>query len=176
MRQLLCYVAVACLAVWAWGADTSTATKKKTNATQKKTGAATAHKSAPAKSSAGTRTTAAGARKTASTAKSSTTKSSTARKGAKTAAARKPATTWRNRQLTPTPDRYREIQSALVARGYLNSEAATGVWNENSIEAMKKFQAEQNLDPNGKINSLSLIALGLGPKHDTPSKPAENPQ
>lgn len=32
---------------------------------------------------------------------------------------------------------------------------------------MKRFQAEQTLDSTGKIDSLSLIALGLGPKHDT---------
>jgi nitrogen fixation/metabolism regulation signal transduction histidine kinase len=40
--------------------------------------------------------------------------------GKKTVARR---TTWRNRQLAPTPDRYREIQQAMVAK----AEAATGV-------------------------------------------------
>jgi hypothetical protein len=32
---------------------------------------------------------------------------------------------------------------------------------------MKRFQAEQTLESTGRIDSLSLIALGLGPKHDT---------
>jgi len=77
--------------------------------------------------------------------------------------------------MAPSADRYREIQSALVARGYLGSEDASGVWNQASIDAMKRFQAEQNLDSSGKINSLSLIALGLGPKRDPspalPTKP-----
>jgi hypothetical protein len=34
---------------------------------------------------------------------------------------------------------------------------------------LKKFQAEENLDSTGKINSMSLIALGLGPRHDSAS-------
>ena len=38
------------------------------------------------------------------------------RKGAKKSAAKR--TTWRNRQLTPTPERYKEIQQALAAKGY----------------------------------------------------------
>ena len=79
----------------------------------------------------------------------------------------KKATTWRNRQLSPTPERYKEIQQALVAKGYLNPDDANGTWNQASSDGLKKFQMAQNLDPNGKINSLSLIALGLGPKHET---------
>jgi murein L,D-transpeptidase YcbB/YkuD len=66
-------------------------------------------------------------------------------------------------QATPTPDRYKEIQSALVSRGYLHSEP-TGAWDAESTEAMKRFQKDQNLDSDGKLNALSIIALGLGPK------------
>jgi|SRR5215471_14876899 len=69
-------------------------------------------------------------------------------------------------QLNPTPDRYKEIQEALVAKGYLSADQANGQWTDASAEALKKFQSDQSLDPTGKINSLSLIALGLGPKHD----------
>jgi putative peptidoglycan binding protein len=101
-------------------------------------------------------------------------KKTPAKKGAAgTAAARKktparrPSTTWRNRQLAPSPQRYREIQDALAAKGYLPGGDANGAWNQSSIDALKKFQAEQNLEPTGKINSLSLIALGLGPKRET---------
>jgi hypothetical protein len=78
----------------------------------------------------------------------------------------KPAVTWRNRQLQPTPERYKEIQQALLAKGYLQPEQAKGVWDQNSVGALKQFQATQNIDASGKINSLSLIALGLGPKHE----------
>src|SRR5712671_4406210 len=87
-------------------------------------------------------------------------------KSGKKAPPKRPTTTWRNRQLTPSADRYREIQSALATRGYLRSEDANGVWNQASADALKKFQTEQNIESSGKINSLSLIALGLGPKRD----------
>ncbi|HEY1337403.1 MAG TPA: peptidoglycan-binding domain-containing protein, partial [Bryobacteraceae bacterium] len=78
-----------------------------------------------------------------------------------------PRATWRNRQMQPTPDRYKDIQNALAAKGYLRPEEATGKWEDNSVEALKRFQGEQNIEATGKINSLSLIALGLGPKHES---------
>jgi len=104
----------------------------------------------------------------------STTKKSgaSARRGTK---APTPRVTWRNRQMAPSKERYREIQTALAARGYLPPEEANGTWNQTSMDALKKFQAEQNLESTGKINSLSLIALGLGPKHDAPAAPAKAP-
>jgi hypothetical protein len=84
----------------------------------------------------------------------------------------KPAVTWRNRQLQPTQERYKEIQQALLAKGYLQPEQANGIWDQNSADALKQFQTAQNITASGKINSLSLIALGLGPKHeDTLPKP-----
>ena len=91
----------------------------------------------------------------------------------KKAAAKRPATTWRNRQMAPSPERYHEIQDALVARGFLTSEQAAGGWNDASVDALKRFQAQQNLESSGKINSLSLIALGLGPKREAPVMPSK---
>ncbi|HXA51346.1 MAG TPA: peptidoglycan-binding protein [Candidatus Acidoferrum sp.] len=91
----------------------------------------------------------------------------------KKAAPKRPAVTWRNRQMAPSPERYHEIQDALVARGFLTSEQATGGWNDASVDALKRFQAQQNLESSGKINSLSLIALGLGPKRETPVMPSK---
>lgn len=73
---------------------------------------------------------------------------------------------WRLGQQQPTPERYREIQEALIARGYLQG-PATGTWGPESVEALRKFQQDNHLEPTGKINSLSLIALGLGPKRDS---------
>ena len=91
-----------------------------------------------------------------------------------------PKSTWRNRQAAPSPERYKEIQQALASKGYLSPEDANGVWNAGSADALKRFQADQNIEASGKINSLSLIALGLGPKHDSPAavKPSApvNPQ
>jgi peptidoglycan hydrolase-like protein with peptidoglycan-binding domain len=78
----------------------------------------------------------------------------------------KPAVSWRNRQLQPTQERYKEIQQALLAKGYLPPEQANGLWGQNSADALKQFQTAQNITASGKINSLSLIALGLGPKHE----------
>jgi len=72
----------------------------------------------------------------------------------------------RSYQQAPTPDRYREIQQALVSKGYYKGEP-NGEWGADSSDALKRFQADQNLMPDGKINSLSLIALGLGPKRLT---------
>ena len=72
----------------------------------------------------------------------------------------------RSYQQAPTADRYREIQQALAAKGYYKGEA-NGAWGTESADALKRFQVDQNLMPDGKINSLSLIALGLGPKRLT---------
>ena len=69
----------------------------------------------------------------------------------------------RSYQQAPTPERYKEIQQALAGKGYFQGEP-NGTWGPDSVDALKRFQAEQNLTPDGKIGSLSLIALGLGPK------------
>jgi len=115
-----------------------------------------------------------------STTSHTTTRKAVAKKGKKGAV---PATAARSRQLNPTPDRYKEIQQALAAKGYLSPEEANGQWSDGSTAALKKFQSDQNLDASGKINSLSLIALGLGPKHEapkpvvsTPAAPQQTPQ
>jgi len=76
------------------------------------------------------------------------------------------ARTRSNYQAAPTPERYKEIQQALASKGYFKG-AVTGEWGTDSVEALRRFQGEQNLDPDGKLGSLSLIALGLGPKRIT---------
>ena len=81
------------------------------------------------------------------------------------------------RQQSPTPDRYREIQQALVDKGYLKTEP-NGVWDAQSSDALKQFQTDQKLTPTGKLSSASLIGLGLGPKTASPEPivlPAPNP-
>jgi len=118
---------------------------------------------------------AAAKKKKSSHAKTTATKTASKSKAGKKGAPVK-KTTWRNRQLSPTPDRYKAIQQALVAKGFLNPEEATGAWGPASVDALKKFQSAQKLDPNGKINSLSLIALGLGPHHEAATTTTEAPQ
>ena len=72
--------------------------------------------------------------------------------------------------MTPTQDRYKDIQSELAARGYLKS-PPNGQWGPESQDALKRFQQEQNLKPTGKLDSLSLISLGLGPKRTAATLP-----
>lgn len=69
-------------------------------------------------------------------------------------------------QMQPSVDRYKEIQQALTDKGYFSGEV-NGTWDALSIDAMKRFQVDQSIPPgDGRMNSLSLIALGLGPKRD----------
>jgi peptidoglycan hydrolase-like protein with peptidoglycan-binding domain len=62
----------------------------------------------------------------------------------------------------PAPERYKEIQQALVDKGYFSG-SPDGVWGATSTDALKRFQHDQNLNEDGKLDSLSIIALGLGP-------------
>jgi hypothetical protein len=153
MRQTLSYAAALAM-VWLSLAAAQTTPKK---AAPKKTTTTTSKKSTTTGAHKGT---------TVSAAKKGST-------GSRKAAPRRPAVTWRNRQIAPSPERYREIQDALVARGFLSAEQANGTWNNESVDALKRFQEQQNLESTGKINSLSLIALGLGPKRETPVMPSK---
>ena len=81
--------------------------------------------------------------------------------------------------MVPTPARYKEIQAALVSKGY-SRQAADGVWGPQWSESLRKFQQDQKLEPSGKLNSLSLITLGLGPRREArespgPARPSGNP-
>ncbi len=69
----------------------------------------------------------------------------------------------RTGQQKPLPERITEIEAALVRQGFLAGEA-DGVWDQNSIEALKRFQDQHHIQATGKLTSLSLIALGLGPQ------------
>lgn len=77
--------------------------------------------------------------------------------------ARKPAGP--SYQMHPEPGRYTEIQKALTDRGYFHGEA-NGEWKDDSVDALKRFQADQKLPDDGKISALTLTGLGLGPHHD----------
>jgi len=81
--------------------------------------------------------------------------------------------TWRGGQMSPTPERYKEIQQALLGKGY-GSQAPDGAWGPHWIESLQRFQQDQKLEANGKLNALSLITLGLGPHRESgsPASPA----
>ena len=200
MRTILCCAGIAALAALGWSADNTTPAKK---TVAKSPASATKKKAAPSKTGvskgavaprattprravtkAGSRTTASRPAATKTGSKTAASRPAATKAGSKTTASRRgkkgppvKSVTWRNRQVAPTPQRYKEIQDALAAKGYLKPEDATGTWTPASVDALKKFQAGQNLDSTGKINSLSLIALGLGPRRETaaPKPPAESP-
>jgi peptidoglycan hydrolase-like protein with peptidoglycan-binding domain len=92
----------------------------------------------------------------ASKGKKSSTRRRTGRKKAATRQARG--------QQQPEPQRIRQIQQALAERGY--AVEPTGVWDAATVEALKRFQEDhniRNLTGRGKLDPLTLIALGLGP-------------
>jgi peptidoglycan hydrolase-like protein with peptidoglycan-binding domain len=82
-------------------------------------------------------------------------------------------------QKAPTPQRISEIQSALAHGGYYQG-APNGKWDSNTVAAMQKFQSDNGLSSNGKIDASTLQKLGLGsgtagvdaPKPVTPAPPA----
>lgn len=85
-------------------------------------------------------------------------------------------------QAAPTNDRISEIQTALAKSGAYQGDPS-GKWDESSVEAMKKFQQQNGLEPNGKLDALSLQKLGLGsgiagraaPRPITSSRAASSP-
>lgn len=84
---------------------------------------------------------------------------------------RAPARAQAFRQQQPEPQRIREIQQALAQRGY--AVEPTGVWDTPTVEALKKFQEDheiKNLSGRGKLDPLTLVALGLGPAHTRPAQ------
>jgi hypothetical protein len=93
----------------------------------------------------------------------STAKRTSSRTTSRSTARRPPAHRAPAVQSKPSRDRYLEIEQALAQHGYLSSTPA-GDWTPDSVEALKRFQQDQNLSPTGKIDSMSLIALGLGPR------------
>jgi peptidoglycan hydrolase-like protein with peptidoglycan-binding domain len=149
MLDKIAFILCSVLLMWpAWSATQKASSAKKSAAATSKKKAATSSK------------------KAASTAKSSSKKKTASR----SSRSRRSRASWRNRQLHPTEERYAEIERALAEKGYLKV-APNGKWDEASTEAVREFQRDQKLEPSGKLDSLTLIALGLGPKYDTATSP-----
>jgi Putative peptidoglycan binding domain. len=64
-------------------------------------------------------------------------------------------------QKAPTNDRVSEIQAALAKDGSFAG-MPNGKWDDDTVQAMRKFQAAHGLNPTGKLDALSLQRLGLG--------------
>ena len=98
------------------------------------------------------------------TSKSKSTSSKSASSKAKSSKQTAASTRYRrSTQKEPAPERYQEIQQSLADKGYFGG-PVNGTWGPDSVEALKRFQRDQNIGDDGKLGSLSLIALGLGPK------------
>jgi peptidoglycan hydrolase-like protein with peptidoglycan-binding domain len=63
------------------------------------------------------------------------------------------------------PQRAREIQGALIREHYLSGEPS-GSWDDQTQQAMQKFQADNGWQDKTTPDSRALIKLGLGPDHD----------
>ncbi len=173
MRAGLFWAVAGVFAVMVYAAQTSAPAGKQAPVAKTPTPAPAGKKAPVAKTATAPKTAMAGKPAPATKQAPAKTSSSSARKSPGKAPPVRTAV--RPRQMQPTAERYHEIQNALVAKGYLQPEQATGTWDQNSIDALKKFQAEQKLDASGKITSMSLIALGLGPKHDPALLPPPAP-
>ena len=78
--------------------------------------------------------------------------------------ARKSAS-WRRRgQQGMDPDRIRQIQAALVREHYLQG-PPSGIWDQQSKEAMSRYQADNGWQTKSLPDARALIRLGLGPDH-----------
>jgi peptidoglycan hydrolase-like protein with peptidoglycan-binding domain len=75
-------------------------------------------------------------------------------------------------QAVPTPDRIKEIQTALQKDGSYEGEP-TGKWDNSTADAMRKYQDKNGIAPTGKIDAATLNKLGLG--SDTAGKGAPVP-
>ena len=73
----------------------------------------------------------------------------------------------RRAQLRPEPERIQEIQQALARAGYFNGQP-DGRWNDQTRDAMRRFQADHGFPATGLPEAKSLMKLGLGP-HSLPA-------
>jgi len=107
----------------------------------------------------------------ASTAHKGTTHSSTTHSNSTTSATKKSTKSASSKrkarmkkvkgQAAPTPERINEIQEALAKKGAFTG-TPTGAWDDSTVDAMKKFQSANGLNPSGKLDALTLQKLGLG--------------
>src|SRR5271165_356801 len=62
-------------------------------------------------------------------------------------------------------ERARSIQEALIREHYMSGEP-TGSWNQDSEEAMRRYQGDHGWQTKQVPDSRALIKLGLGPSKD----------
>jgi peptidoglycan hydrolase-like protein with peptidoglycan-binding domain len=70
--------------------------------------------------------------------------------------------------MRPAPERIEEIQQALAQAGYLQAQP-NGRWDDQTREAMRRYQADHGFPATGLPEAKSLMKLGLGP-HPLPAE------
>ena len=68
-------------------------------------------------------------------------------------------------QAAPDSERTREIQNALIREHYLNGQAS-GAWDNDTRDALTRFQAAHGWQTKLVPDSRALIKLGLGPSRE----------
>jgi L,D-transpeptidase YcbB len=68
---------------------------------------------------------------------------------------------WPHVPETQTADRFRLLQQRLSVEGFLRAGYATNLLDEETIQALKKFQARYGLDPDGKLGNATLVELNV---------------
>jgi peptidoglycan hydrolase-like protein with peptidoglycan-binding domain len=158
---LILLLSAAGLGVPAGFTQAKSTAKKKTPTASPNAASKPATKSSPQASSSKT-TTSKAASAGKKTAASGATIKSSARSGSSRSAGK---TSRRSRrqpgQKAPTSDRVSEIQAALAKDGSFSG-MPNGKWDDETIQAMRRFQAAHGLNPSGKLDALSLQKLGLG--------------
>jgi len=154
------------LGVPAGFAQSKSAAKKKTPTASKATSAHSATLNPATKSSAKASsskpTTAQASPAGQKTAGSGATAKSSVRSGSSRAAGKSSRRSRRQPgQKAPTSDRVSEIQAALAKDGSFSG-MPNGKWDDETTQAMRRFQAAHGLNPSGKLDALSLQKLGLG--------------
>ncbi len=81
-------------------------------------------------------------------------------------AARAAADRRRRAQLRPAPERIQQIQQALAQAGYFKAEP-NGTWDDQTRDAMRRYQTDHGFPVTGLPEAKSLMKLGLG-QHPLP--------
>ena len=69
---------------------------------------------------------------------------------------------WPHVPETQTPDRFRLLQQRLSVEGFLRTGYATNVFDEETVQALKKFQERYGLEPaDGKLGTATLVELNV---------------
>ena len=97
-------------------------------------------------------------------AKTTPARTSTARRSYRRSSRTRKSARARGQQKIDT-ERATSIQQALIREHYLSGEP-TGVWNQESEEAMRRYQSDHGWQTKEVPDSRALIKLGLGPSND----------